>query len=64
MLGHAKYLVFGLLVIASYWYTVRNGIVFVNFDQSPSSAPAGGISSGTVRRSSPSFWGGGFQGGK
>ena len=57
----AKYLAFGLLVIASYWYTVRNGIVFWSFDQTPS-LPA--LSTGGFGRTHSSSWGGGFQGGK
>jgi hypothetical protein len=52
---------FGLLVVASYWYTVRNGIVFWNFDQAPS-APV--LSTGGFGRTHSSSWGGGFQGGK
>jgi hypothetical protein len=63
MLGHGKYLAFGLLVIASYWYTVHNGIVYLSFDQSPSGAPARAGRTSARGRSSSS-WGGGFQGGK
>lgn len=59
-----KYLAYGLLVVASYWFTVHNGIVYWSVDQTPS-APGGSGGSGVgVGRSHPSFWGGGFQGGK
>jgi hypothetical protein len=61
MRHETKYLVFGLLVLASYWYTVRNGIVFFSYDQSPS-APV--LSTGGFGRTHSSSWGGGFQGGK
>jgi hypothetical protein len=56
-----KYLAFGLLVLASYWFTVRNGIVFWSAEQSPSAPSAHGA--GTMR-SHPTFWSTGFQGGK
>ncbi|MDB4988492.1 MAG: hypothetical protein JWN04_3670 [Myxococcaceae bacterium] len=60
MLDHAKYLAFGLLVLAGYWYTVSRGVVFFDADESPSGRAAAGASS----RSHPSFWSTGFHGGK
>ena len=56
----AKYLVFGLLVLASYWFTLRNGVLFWSDDSSPSPPTARGGS----MRTHPTFWNSGFQGGK
>jgi hypothetical protein len=61
MLSQLKYLVFGLLVIASYWFTVSRGYVFWSSDQAPS-PPSAHV--GTGRRTAPTFWSTGYQGGK
>ena len=52
----AKYLGFGLLVLAAYWLSARNGYVFWSADQRPS--PQG------IHAGGPTFWGTGYQGGK
>ncbi|HEY6877711.1 MAG TPA: hypothetical protein VI299_06810 [Polyangiales bacterium] len=56
MIANAKYLAFGLVVLAAYWLTARSGYVFFSDDgrPSPPSMHAGG----------PTFWGTGYQGGK
>jgi hypothetical protein len=56
----AKYLAFGLLVLASYWFTLRNGILFWSNDSSPSPPTAHGGGG----RAHPTFWNTGFHGGK
>ena len=58
----AKYLAYGLLVLACYWFTVQRGLVFFSAEESPSAPSAQG--GGGRMRSHPTFWGGGFQGGK
>jgi hypothetical protein len=63
MRDDAKHLMFGLLVLACYWYVVRNGVVFWSADQSPA-GPAAHVSGGAASRSHPTFWSTGFQGGK
>lgn len=60
MINDAKYLAFGLLVLASYWFTLRNGILFWSSDSSPSPP---GAHSGSLR-THPTFWNTGYQGGK
>jgi hypothetical protein len=56
-----RYLTFGLLVLASYWITVHNGIVFFGGDGEPS--PPAARAGGAIGRR-PSFWSTGYQGGK
>lgn len=60
MMRHAKYLLFGLLVLSAYWYTARRGLVYWSDDGRPSGP---GVHTGGALRG-PTFWGGGFQGGK
>lgn len=60
MRSDAKYLAFGLLVLASYWYTLRGGILFWSDDEQPSPPSAHGRSIHVH----PTFWNTGFQGGK
>ena len=55
MFQGSKYLAFGLLVLASYWFTVSRGVVYFDGSETPQ---------GRGTRSHPTFWGGGFQGGK
>jgi hypothetical protein len=61
MRQNLRYLSFGLIVLASYWYTVHHGIVFWNGDSEPA-PPAARARTGTGPR--PSFWSTGYQGGK
>lgn len=59
----ARYLLFGLLVLAAYWVTVSRGIVYWNGD-SEASPPGARAGSGGGVRTRPSFWSTGYQGGK
>jgi len=61
MRSELRYLVFGLLVLASYWFVVQRGIVFVGGDSAPS-PPSARVRVGSGPR--PSFWSTGYQGGK
>jgi len=63
MMREAKYLGFGLLVLAGYWLTVSRGIVYWSTDQAPQGAPVR-TGTGGLGRSHSTYWGGGFQGGK
>jgi hypothetical protein len=59
--ANLRYLLFGLCVLASYWFVAHNGIVFFGGDGPPSPPSA------RVGRSSgprPTFWSTGYQGGK
>lgn len=56
MMRDARYLGFGLLVLAAYWLSARTGYVFWTQDSRPS--PPGFHAGG------PTFWGTGYQGGK
>jgi hypothetical protein len=51
-----RYLAYGLLVLAAYWFTARRGYVFFHDDvqATPTRVHGGG----------PTFWGTGYQGGK
>ena len=59
----SRYLMFGLVVLASYWFTVHNGIVFFGGDAEPvpPSARAGGRAGSGPRTT---FWSTGYSGGK
>jgi len=63
MQGPLRYLAFGLLVLAGYWFTLQRGIVYFGGSAAPSqpSARAGGLG---AHRSRPTFWSTGYQGGK
>jgi hypothetical protein len=49
-----RYLAYGLLVLAAYWFSASRGYVFFHEDVQASPARVHG----------PTFWGAGYQGGK
>jgi hypothetical protein len=51
-----RYVAYGLVLLAAYWFTARSGYVFFQ-DDGRASPPA-------VRAVGPTFWGTGYQGGK
>lgn len=59
--SNARYLMYGFLVLASYWFTVHNGIVFFGGDSEPV-PPSARARTGTGPR--PTFWSTGYSGGK
>jgi hypothetical protein len=56
-----RYLSFGLMVLAAYWFTLQRGYVYYGADHAPSAPGAHGASMG---RSRPASWSTGYQGGK
>ncbi len=62
MIKNALYLVFGLIVIGSYFSTVRSGTVFSTAKPQPA-PPATRVLAGGARVR-PDFWSPGYLGGK
>lgn len=62
MLRNVIYFVFGLVVIGSYFSTVRSGTVFSSAKQQPAPPATRVLAGGTRVR--PDFWSPGYLGGK
>ena len=61
MQSSTRYLVFGLLVLTGYWFTLHRGFVYFSGDGAPTPPGEHGRSGGRGR---PTFWSTGYQGGK
>lgn len=63
MTSATRYLVFGLLVLSGYFFTLQRGFVYFSGDGAPSPPGVHG-GSGSGGRVRPTFWSTGYQGGK
>jgi hypothetical protein len=52
-----RYLAYGLIVLATYWFTAHRGYVFFQGDTHD-------VQASPARVHGPTFWGTGYQGGK
>ena len=63
MQSATRYLMFGLLVLSGYWFTVQRGFVYFSGDGLPSPPGVQGRA-GSIGHARPTFWSTGYQGGK